>query len=571
MLFKATEPRDKAILTKYIPIDTQLFLTPDLRDKFFEKQKWRLYAVGYLSAVFTYNSADSQHLNIWVCPGKKYQYAQLNIPVEWKSLALKYKIQSGTTVETTKLSAYANAVISYMENHGYPFATASLHIKEATDSTITGTFVTDKETYFSFDTLTVEGNAYISKRYLENYLGIKPDEPYSELKVQKIDQLLDRLHLIKRTKSSQIYFVYNKTFVKLFIDDRKTDRFDGIVGFAPNSTNYTNKDLLLTGEINLDLKNIQGTGIAALAGWRSYLQRSQELKFESQIPFILNSPVVAGFSANITRFDSLFLNTRFDISAGIFQAGNRQISFEYGKFISSLLNPDTSAVRQKRKLPANNPFEINNYSFNLFWNQTDRIANPVKGFVLEVKATLGSRIIIKDQKIDKVLFRSPKFPNGISVYDTVQLKSLRFEIQFNHQLFVPLKKHSTILIEGLGKYLLASNLFFNELYRMGGFSTLRGFDEQSIFAGTFSMLNLEYRYLINEASFAGFFFNAAYYENRSNISTRPIADFPIGFGFSGQINTRNALLQFAYALGSQKNQSLAFRTAKIHIGIVNYL
>ena len=123
----------------------------------------------------------------------------------------------------------------------------------------------------------------------------------------------------------------------------------------------------------------------------------------------------------------------------------------------------------------------------------------------------------------------------------------------------------------LGSYLISKNIFFNELYKFGGFSSLRGFDERSIFASSFSMINTEYRYLINSESYAGIFFNGAYTENHFKDSPTKFSDIPFGFGASVQLKTGRSLLQMSYALGNSANQPLAFRTAKVHFGLINYI
>jgi hemolysin activation/secretion protein len=112
-----------------------------------------------------------------------------------------------------------------------------------------------------------------------------------------------------------------------------------------------------------------------------------------------------------------------------------------------------------------------------------------------------------------------------------------------------------------------SNVFENELFRIGGNNTLRGFNEESIFASTFSIVNLEYRYLLEENSFLFAFFNGAYYENKA--INRNIVDRPFGFGAGMSFETKAGIFSISYALGKQFDNPIEFRSAKVHFGITS--
>ncbi len=60
------------------------------------------------------------------------------------------------------------------------------------------------------------------------------------------------------------------------------------------------------------------------------------------------------------------------------------------------------------------------------------------------------------------------------------------------------------------------NLFTNELFRIGGLKTLRGFDEESLTASAYSIFTLEFRYLFDINSYFHVFFDGAYYERKAN-------------------------------------------------------
>jgi hemolysin activation/secretion protein len=117
-------------------------------------------------------------------------------------------------------------------------------------------------------------------------------------------------------------------------------------------------------------------------------------------------------------------------------------------------------------------------------------------------------------------------------------------------------------------YLQSSNIFFNELFRIGGLKTLRGFDEQSIFASQYGILNVEWRYLVQQNSNFVLFWNGAWYKNEGRKPA--ISDTPWGAGLGLNIETGSGIFSLYYATGKQFDNPLEFRTAKIHFGFINY-
>jgi hypothetical protein len=106
--------------------------------------------------------------------------------------------------------------------------------------------------------------------------------------------------------------------------------------------------------------------------------------------------------------------------------------------------------------------------------------------------------------------------------------------------------------------------------REGGINSLKGFNEQSIFASNFNMIDIEYRYLIGDDSHIKLFWNGAYYEDKSFGRLNKITDYPWGFGIGGNFETGAGLLSIMYALGKEKNNRFDLRTGKIHFGISSY-
>jgi hemolysin activation/secretion protein len=110
-----------------------------------------------------------------------------------------------------------------------------------------------------------------------------------------------------------------------------------------------------------------------------------------------------------------------------------------------------------------------------------------------------------------------------------------------------------------------TSVFRNELFRIGGLKTLRGFDEESIFASTFVIPTLEYRFLFSQNSHLLLFTEGAWYENTSNKNY--VKDAPLSVGAGVNFDTKAGILSLNYAIGNQFGNGFDVRNGKIHFGL----
>jgi len=107
----------------------------------------------------------------------------------------------------------------------------------------------------------------------------------------------------------------------------------------------------------------------------------------------------------------------------------------------------------------------------------------------------------------------------------------------------------------------------NELYRFGGFRSLRGFDDNAFLASAYSVITLELRYLLSRNSNLYAFWDGGWYEGNSSSGSKEA--FPFGFGVGAHIDTGGGILYISYALGKQAGNPIELGSSKIHLGFVS--
>jgi len=112
------------------------------------------------------------------------------------------------------------------------------------------------------------------------------------------------------------------------------------------------------------------------------------------------------------------------------------------------------------------------------------------------------------------------------------------------------------------------NTYRNELFLIGGYRLLRGFDEQSILASQYAVGTLEYRYLVGLNSFLFTFLDAGWAKN--NVPGYTLNNSFLGAGLGMAFETKAGIFNISYALGKRDNTSFNFHDSKIHLGYVSF-
>ena len=111
----------------------------------------------------------------------------------------------------------------------------------------------------------------------------------------------------------------------------------------------------------------------------------------------------------------------------------------------------------------------------------------------------------------------------------------------------------------------SENYYNNELFRIGGINTIRGFNEESIFASSYSIFNLEYRFKPSSSSYFFTITDFAYVNDKIIDKTSQIYSLGIGYSFV----TKIGLLNVSYAVGKFSDQPISLGDSKLHIKLVS--
>jgi outer membrane protein assembly factor BamA len=532
------------------------FRSANEREKEIQQLLLHLYGKGYLAASIDSISEDSLLLTAYFTIGETYKWAKLRTGTVDEGMlsqsGYREKIFFQKKINFKQSERMLKRILSTANNQGYPFANIKLDSIEFNKNEITASILLNKGKYITIDSIIIKGDAKINPIYIYTYIGIKPGDAFNQTQLSKVSTRIKELAFVKENKAFELLFSTEANKLYLFLDKKKASNFDGILGILPDDNNPG--QILLTGDIRLKLLNPFGRGELIDINFRKLQTQTQDLKTNFIYPYLFRTPLAFEGRFDLYRRDTSFINLN--------RIGGLQYLFSGGNYIKAYVQSKNSSIisveglENLNSLPDYADSRSLMYGLGFKIENTDYRLNPTKGFRAQFNGAGGNRKILKHPKIKEQL------------YDNIELSTIQYDTEFNGDIFIPLIKRTTLRIGQQTAYLITPNAFENELYRIGGFRTLRGFDEESIFASFYTITHIEYRYLLEQNSYAYIFWNGAYYENRS--VNKFIHDTPHGFGLGLSFETKAGIFSLNYAIGKQFNNPIDIRAAKIHFGIISF-
>ncbi|MEP7318708.1 MAG: hypothetical protein ABI921_08195 [Panacibacter sp.] len=526
-----------------------------------------LTAKGYISASIDSVWEDSGSVSLLLFPGQKYEWDSLHVTeADWPLLnQLGYYQNSFNSkpFDQQKVTAAYNRLLDYFSNNGYPFAKIYLDSVTLTKDNINAVLHIEKGDLYHIDTIEVYGDIKIAKNFLTHYIDIQEHSIYQQDKLDRINKRLSELPFLLQTQPYSISMLNTGAVLKFYLQNRKSNQVNVLVGFQPSNEQVGGK-LLLTGEANLNLRNAFANGETIGINWQQLQVKSPRLNLVFQRPYLFHSPIGVNVNFELYKRDSFFLNVsgRAGASYNISAKQSFTVFVQFNK--SNLLNVDTSVIKITKRLPDIIDYSATSLSIQYDFNNTNYRFNPRSGNELQLVTGFGNKHIQQSNAILEI--KDPSF-NYKSLYDTVQQKGYTFKSRLSAAHYFPLGRQAAFKTGLQAGLLLSPNYFQNELFQVGGFKILRGFDEESIYTNRFAVATFEYRYLLAQNGYFFVFSDGGYaaYQSSSGKYNHTYISGGTGLAFE----TKTGIFNISYAVGKRNDLKFDLRNSKIHIGFVS--
>lgn len=514
-----------------------------------------LYRFGFIDPTWSSDTVlDTLKVSVQV--GQAYAWATVRMSEETARHLRKAGVNvwrwTEKPVSPRKMANGMEWVVRDLENRGFPFASAQFDSVQIEQGKVSGRLVVDPGPLVTIDSVILHGSLRIRETYVTNYLGIKEGSPYSEKNIQSISSNLSELQFLTENRPATVTFHKTETKVNLHLDARKASRFDGIVGFLPDETTGR---ILITGDVSLHLENALRQGEIIDLNWRKLQTNTQDLTAEAVAPFVLNSPLSPDGALKIYRRDTLFTD--------IFIQGGIRYIFTRNNYVRAFVDRQTTSLISTDQYESTTivpPYldrSIISYGLGFNLAKIDYRLNPSKGVEVKGEAAAGNKVIIENPNLPK------------AIYDSLTLQSLQIKSKLDAAYYISFIPRLVWHQRFLGGTVINDQVFNNEAYRIGGLKTLRGFDEESIFATTYAIARNELRYQIERNGYVFLLYDQAWYENTSLNRIGARQDRPYAFGAGVTFSTKAGIFTLSTAVGSQQGNPFLIRASKIHFGFLS--
>ena len=470
--------------------------------------------------------------------GEKY-IAYLNLDKKVDSVLLKHKSIDNQILQkynfknnyikipVNQLEEILNDISTFQELKGNAFSKIKLKKLRIDNKTLYAEINLTTSKKRKIDKVIIKGYENFPKSFIKNYLNINSKTTFNKKKLMEISKLYKGLNFVSETKPPETLFKKDSTLIYIYLKKIQGSSFDGLVNF----NSQENGKLQFNGYLDLKLKNILNKGEQLNLLWNSFGNEKQEFSISVKTPYIYNSKLSPEFTFSIYKQDSTFLNTKLSTSL------KYQIRNNSNLFVS--FNSENSENLTNVSLDNINTFQ--NY-FLGFGYEYKVPKNDIFGnntFYLNINPSFGKR-------------------------KTIDNTSQQIKIATTLAYLLDLNSKNSIYFRNKTALLNSTNYFDNELFRIGGNNSIRGFNEQSIFVKNYLLQNIEFIYQSSKSSYLYTITDLALIS--TTLSKEKLYSFGLGYLF----NTNNSQINISTAIGTNTKNPLDFKNTQFFVNWVNF-
>ncbi|GGB07868.1 POTRA domain-containing protein [Puia dinghuensis] len=463
-------------------------------------------------------------------------------------------------------------MLDYMENNGYPFAKVSLDsvtLRDSSDmSGVSAVLKVDKGPLYKIDSIRIYGTAKISTEFLQRYLNIPNGSIYRKERLEAISRKMLELPYVQQSQPWSLTMLAEGSVLNFYLKPKKSSQIDALVGFLPSSDPTLGNKIVVTGEATINLKNTLGNGETIGLNWQQLQPGSPRLNLLFNQPYLFHSPFGLNATFDLYKQDSSYINVNLMAGAQYTLSSNQNGTVFIQEASSSLLNVDTLEIIASHQLPRIADINAVSLGMTYDFNNTNYRFNPRKGNELNFLGSVGTKTVKENALIAQLKDPNDSSFNFASLYDTVKRHSYEFLLRLSAAHYFPLSRASTLKLGFNGGVFSSPNTYRNELFLIGGYRLLRGFDEASILASQYGVGTLEYRYLVGLNSFLFSFVDVGWAKN--TVPGYNLNNTFIGSGLGMAFETKAGIFNISYALGKRNDTQFNFHDSKIHLGYVSF-
>ena len=487
-----------------------------------------LKKTGNINAIVkSFLMIDSLNFNVEIEKNQKIKYLQIINEAKFdelvKSILSSYKSEAGL-IKIDETDIIAREISKKLSKKGFPFAKVSFKNHELSQSSIIRSNLNiDYGSRRYLDKIIVKGYEDFPANFTNNIFKINKNRFFDIDKATKQSKLIDNTNFARNIREPEILFTNDSTSLYLYLEKIRRNSFDGFISF---DSDENSGKINIQGYAKISIINTFNSGEKINFDFKSQKNQDRSLNSNFIFPYFLGSPFNLKYSLNLIQKDSSFTSNENSIDIEL-NLKNVKVGLGFQKNKSNSIAQTQFVEDFNSKL-----FNISSEYF--IADSNDKLIS--EKFKLLVKIGSGKKIQLNNE-------------TRLTRYKLEVGKKFDFSERFKLQSLITKEKINS------------ENLVNNELIRFGGSESIRGFDNNSIFADGYTLLATNLNFYLNETLYVYSIFDIANYTNSILDLDQDI--YSGGIGFSTV--TENGVISINYSKGNNWGNSFNLKNAKINV------
>ena len=437
--------------------------------------------------------------------------------------------ENGKLIRFKQIESVTKEITEILSEGGYPFGKVGFINYELVNPT---TIKLEMEIQYgskrNIDKVIVKGYENFPKNFIKNIFKPGKSNSLDVDKALSLANKIDKTGFARNIKDPEILFTKDSSSLYLYIDKIRRNIFDGFLSF---DTDENSGRINIEGYAKINLINTFNAGEKINFDFRSQKNQDRSLNSDVYIPYVFGSPLNLKYGLNLIQKDSSYTSNEnlidIDMIFGNIRSG---LGLQTNKSTSEEAIENVENFKSKL---------INVFSEYIILDNSDQLIPEL----FKISLRYGSGL--KEQSGEKTNF---------SKYSVELHRKFNLSSKFKLQSSITRRKINS------------KNLVNNELLRFGGYNSIRGYDENSIFTDGYTLLKTSLNYYLNDTIYIYTIFDLANYSNEILDLDEDI--YSGGLGFSSR--TENGIISISYSKGNRWGNSFNLKNAKINVIFITF-
>lgn len=475
---------------------------------------------GYYTSQIDSLIKNNNTLNIYLDLGSKISDIKIHLTNNQANF-LKHvnqkTLNNTLQLKHDDLQYFLKSLTKHLNNKGGPFSKIQIINPKIINDTLTSELLITNNKPRIIDRVIIKGYEEFPKSHISNYLEVI-NKPFNNSILESTSRKIQKLSFITEIKKPEVLFSKDSTILFLYLKKKESNVVDGLLNFTSE-----NKKLKFRGYLDLKLNNTFNKGEKINIIWNSFGNQKQNFKSSIYIPYIYNSKFSVDIAFDLYKHDSTFTNNDFHFSSSYSFNSRNSLKLIYQNKNSTTQNNSTNIESYKKN------------HFGLGYSFTSKHSSPI---YIDFKLLFGKRI-----------------------NENITTNQSQFEITISKEF--KLTKTIDVFARNITSKLNSNSILENELFRIGGPNSIRGFNYQSIFTESYSLINNELRFKLPNASKIFSIHDIGIF----NINQKNSLLYSLGIGY--QIPTKNNLINISFSKG-YSNSSFIKNSQIISVNLLSF-